>query len=312
MFYGCLHPVDQSLAEIARQLNPCGQRSGIQIAADHPGEAAGAADGILRTLIGGRPLVGVLREFPGEPKHVGCRREMLIHQGDPPSSERYLGRESHQRCAHDAEIDQFIVAQAFVVGIPPVANRSVCQRDHIGRRAADIDQKSVPVALRQPDRAGHPVGGGDQRQLPCRDRAAVEQFGRAGEDAQRLLEKACHPFQHRAYARRPVGEIIGQFAGHRHGMGPCCRQRPLRADRSHGRFELVESQPERARALHDTGDAAVAVQCHGLQMGAADVPADAVNSHGVGGSRCARCAHPAALARAAGPCARVGSHGLRR
>ena len=80
-----------------------------------------------------------------------------------------------------------------------------------------------------------------------------------------------------AHAVLAIGKKVGQFARHGDGMQQRCLRQGVEHD-GHGGFEVLQAQPQRRRQLaHSPQLAAGAMR--GLEVGAADVPADGI-THG--------------------------------
>ena len=130
--------------------------------------------------------------------------------------ERRGPRHRHHRRAHDPGIDKLALGEPFAVGIAARRDRAVLERNEVGGRGADIDEQCVGQQLSDQRRARMPIGRGHLRASAARLR--IEKARPAP------LEQASPVVTRRIIvdqigdALGPVGEHVGQLAGHGDGM----------------------------------------------------------------------------------------------
>ena len=178
-------------------------------------------------------------------------------------------------------IDQLAAGQALRVGARQRQHAALAQRDQVGGGAADVDQQRIAGVQHQRGvaRAGQPVGRRDLRPalrhlirpVPTRvagvevDGAGPQALGQQGRDA--------------LHAVLSIGEQIDHLAGHRDGVHGRFEAGPAFARGGQRLLEVLQALPERAGPLRHVLHLALP-QPAGLDMRAADVPADDVHFSG--------------------------------
>lgn len=185
-----------------------------------------------------------------------------------------LGQRAHRR-AHHAVVGELATHQALGVGAAGGQHALVAEGDQVGGGAADVDQHAFGEHERGMPRGREPVGRGDVLPVPChvRGRAPARIAGKEMQRARPRGQRGRQCGGDAAHAGFAVGEQVDHLA--RHGDGMLCggKQGPARACGLQRTRQMVEALPERTAPLRHV-DHLAALQQAGLDMGAADVPAD--------------------------------------
>ena len=219
-------------------------------------------------------------EFAGEAVDVGAGGEELVHDIELAAAVHDARRQRTQRRAHHAVVDQLAAGQALGIARPLGVYAPAGKGDQVGGGAADVDPHAVLDAPRRERGTRMPVGRGDL--APTGGEFGVPApAGCRGVEVDRALQRRGKRVAERQRADFPVREQVDHFAGHGGGMRGARALRPAAVRRGDGLVQVMQALPQWASPLCGVahlqpGAGFVRHGLHqaGLEMGAADVPAD--------------------------------------